>query len=461
MKRLAKVFVATLLSCMVSSNVMAAINDGLIAYYPFDGDAHDNSGNGNDGVMYGGITFAEGVNGQAAIFDGIPGTKITTPVELKGTLENQYLTVSLWGYSDSGNDGPLYYTAPFICNHNIGDPAKSVMITPYKAGIISEYTGTTWRIPYKDISPYTSIFNWHHYVLTYDNQYLNIYIDGELVISDNIGSDMVGGIGSYDRDDSYYNRFLTFGTYNNSFNYTEEYFLWFKGRIDDVRIYNRALHEAEVTELYQTVVEQNIIIEPLDYDFGEVEPGSPSTMYLNITNTGGTSLIVDDIYFQYDILGEPFTAEMPSLPLEIAANTSTDISVSYNPSILFYTQNNVLGVVSNDPDEPVIEVAFTGTGVLFADEPSEIIQSIKLYIDFAVEHELLVFTGDGESGAAHYDALNTMLDSASSANNSCGPLQSIYKKLDGDPKQPDWIEGPATESIAIAIQDLMDEAGCK
>ncbi|MDA3855586.1 MAG: S8 family serine peptidase [Candidatus Woesearchaeota archaeon] len=43
--------------------------DGLLAYYPFDGDAKDYSGNGNDGTEFG-VTYVEGVEGMAAKFDG-------------------------------------------------------------------------------------------------------------------------------------------------------------------------------------------------------------------------------------------------------------------------------------------------------------------------------------------------------------------------------------------------------
>ena len=37
------------LSFGLLGNVVADINSGLVAYYPFDGNAHDESGNGNSG----------------------------------------------------------------------------------------------------------------------------------------------------------------------------------------------------------------------------------------------------------------------------------------------------------------------------------------------------------------------------------------------------------------------------
>jgi len=42
----------------------ADLDDGLVAYYPFDGDATDSSGNGHDGTVYG-ATLVVDRNGQA------------------------------------------------------------------------------------------------------------------------------------------------------------------------------------------------------------------------------------------------------------------------------------------------------------------------------------------------------------------------------------------------------------
>ena len=48
------------LSFCLSGNVLASLNDGLVAYYPFDGNADDMSDNSNDGIEYGGVTYATG-----------------------------------------------------------------------------------------------------------------------------------------------------------------------------------------------------------------------------------------------------------------------------------------------------------------------------------------------------------------------------------------------------------------
>jgi hypothetical protein len=56
--------------------VKSAINRGLVAYYPFNGNANDESGNGNHGTVIGGTTLATdrfGQSNRAYLFDGSSG----------------------------------------------------------------------------------------------------------------------------------------------------------------------------------------------------------------------------------------------------------------------------------------------------------------------------------------------------------------------------------------------------
>ena len=50
----------------------AGLSDGLVAYYPFDGDATDESGNGNDGKVVGAMLETDhfGNRDHAYSFDG-------------------------------------------------------------------------------------------------------------------------------------------------------------------------------------------------------------------------------------------------------------------------------------------------------------------------------------------------------------------------------------------------------
>jgi hypothetical protein len=71
--------------------VKAQSTSGLVAYYPFDGNANDFSGNGRNGTEYNGITYAPGIKGQAANFNG-------TNAYIKALPQQ-----NLWGDSGSGS----------------------------------------------------------------------------------------------------------------------------------------------------------------------------------------------------------------------------------------------------------------------------------------------------------------------------------------------------------------------
>ena len=58
---------------MFGKTAHADLNEGMVAYYPFNSDANDESGNGNDGTVYG-ATLTEdrlGKANSAYSFDGV------------------------------------------------------------------------------------------------------------------------------------------------------------------------------------------------------------------------------------------------------------------------------------------------------------------------------------------------------------------------------------------------------
>ena len=65
----------------VTHIIIDALNDvnlanGLVAYYPFNGNATDTSGNGLNGTINGGVTFSNDIQGNpnsAVTFDGSTG----------------------------------------------------------------------------------------------------------------------------------------------------------------------------------------------------------------------------------------------------------------------------------------------------------------------------------------------------------------------------------------------------
>jgi len=75
--------------------IVSTLNKGLVAYYPFNGNANDQSGNGNNGNVFGAV-FETYSPGQTALrFDGTAATFVVIP--RSASLEPQdAITLSLW-----------------------------------------------------------------------------------------------------------------------------------------------------------------------------------------------------------------------------------------------------------------------------------------------------------------------------------------------------------------------------
>jgi len=109
-----QVFAATLkcagLLCLLAAgSALGGINDGLVAWYPLEGNANDASGNGNHGANYtGAVQYAPGRVGQAAWFDGQSSILLPQPRLLDGASN---ASITAWIYFSSFAGGQI------IANH--------------------------------------------------------------------------------------------------------------------------------------------------------------------------------------------------------------------------------------------------------------------------------------------------------------------------------------------------------
>ena len=74
MNKFYKIFIHGFILCISSSvNVWGDLSTGLIAWYPFDGNASDMSGSGNDGTVHGPVLGIDrhGQANKAYNFDGV------------------------------------------------------------------------------------------------------------------------------------------------------------------------------------------------------------------------------------------------------------------------------------------------------------------------------------------------------------------------------------------------------
>jgi len=101
----------------------------------------------------------------------------------------------------------------------------------------------------------------------------------------------------------------------------------------------------------------NIDISADSLDFGIVIVGTDSLKTLTISNNGDTSLFVTEIYTNT----EEYSVDLTSFDLgpDEFQNLSITFAPSYEGTIL-----DTLTILSNDPDEPIIEVPLSGEGFI-------------------------------------------------------------------------------------------------
>ena len=208
---------------------------GLMAFYPFNGDASDKSGNGNDGTVVGATLTADrfGNANSAYAFNGV-----NEVVEVGDSPNVRFgsgdFSISVWFYFDGTLQLASFLrkgqpTSPFQ-QYSImirgGDPFTEV---PGKMLLVflrpDNNGGDRWIALSSNLE-----VGWHHVVLVNNyNAHLQGYLDGQ-----NVGQDARSfGGGRFDS----LGRPLGMGH--------------FSGRLDDIRIYNRVLNATEIQALFE------------------------------------------------------------------------------------------------------------------------------------------------------------------------------------------------------------------
>ena len=217
-----------------TSRAPSSLKDGLVAYYPFNGNATDESGNGNDGEVKGATLSADrhGEINNAYKFSGTDYIDIGKDESLQATT----LTLSAWVYSE--NYGRYSGVVSYLGDYHKPRHGYSMGIRNDALAYVLAGQGMQehYRNPQTDEAVNTPIGKWHHIVLSC-NESVSGYINGNKIWG-------FPRTKTIEFDDSITCRI---GAFCND---SEKHGLLFKGSIDDVRIYNRALSEAEVNELY-------------------------------------------------------------------------------------------------------------------------------------------------------------------------------------------------------------------
>lgn len=199
--------------------VYADLNEGLVAYYPFNGNANDESGNGNNGAVNGATLTLDrfGNEDSAYSFDGL---NDYIQLGISNKLKMPAFTLATWAKTSYNGGNCLYRW------WNYGQ-AWFVNTSSFSLGFHSStgaYYSTSYKFPIDE--------DWHFLVGSFDGSTLKLYKDGVLLTTNSNTAPI------------YYNAATgAFIGKNGSENY-------FNGKIDDFRIYNRALSEVEIQELF-------------------------------------------------------------------------------------------------------------------------------------------------------------------------------------------------------------------
>lgn len=209
--------------------------NGLVSYYPFNGNANDTISSNNGTVNGATLTTDRFGNPNSAYnFKANQGNNISIPTN---TFHFSNYTYSFWiNMSKLPNSGDRSVIMSIggmggdqgvsINNDYFGGVEMFDGVGSYSSGSTAIYTN----------GPGLDTGSWYHIVSVRDTNYVKTYINGQLAVTSQSSMGALPGYGS-----------SSFGARIGSrFNAT----LAFNGKIDEVRIYNRGLDSNEVMALY-------------------------------------------------------------------------------------------------------------------------------------------------------------------------------------------------------------------
>ena len=215
--------------------------NGLINYWPFSGNANDASGNGNNGTVSGATLGSDrdGNSNSCYDFNG-QGDFIQCQPLLQ--LDNSpYMTLSCWFKIEGQNtnldcvNGCAQYLMSQGLDGATGNSffglAYNQSVVPYAFGIANGYS----NLFINSLAGTADFSSWNHLVLVFSFGVNKLYLNGSLVATNNY----MGVISSP-------NVPLFFGMNNADSGYP--YYL--NGKLDDIGVWDRALSEAEVEDLF-------------------------------------------------------------------------------------------------------------------------------------------------------------------------------------------------------------------
>ncbi len=232
------------LSSIATSFSQARLDSGLVAYYPFNGDANDASGNGTNAV-FNNATLTSDIYGNpnsAYYFNGVDNyIRFPNASDINPAAQiSLCVLVKPMGFYKGpchGNSILMKGDADYLIGNYVlrfddnAYTSQNNCFTSIVDTIHQNFYSINAQTPPPGYTPYINRDQWYCVVYTYDGTSGKFYVDGVLERTETVS--IISFTNTYD---------LFLGKLNNaSFPY------WFNGILDEVRIYNRAITDDEVS----------------------------------------------------------------------------------------------------------------------------------------------------------------------------------------------------------------------
>jgi hypothetical protein len=203
---------------------------GIVACYPFNGNANDETGNNHNGTKNGSVTLTSDRFGNANKAYNFSGGNITVPT---AGFHNPNFTISCWVKPVTST---CYYDGPVIFSDYDGYYNGNTLTLRKNGKVdigISGGSGTkSYTCRSNNVAP---LNQWSFITASYNGSVLNIYING------NLENTLAGPYFTFSTK-----TLLKIGDSSWSGDYH------FNGTIDDIKIFNRAITEYEIKCLYNS-----------------------------------------------------------------------------------------------------------------------------------------------------------------------------------------------------------------